>query len=169
MWNWLTASLQAITERKLEPEVHKVLQDVIDVVNDMEARPISSSIFTILCWLSHGNVLSNNDELCIFLSQSNKCYVFADLLLRQVAVSSILPSRYFTNSNTNKKTMCPFHPIKEMLWCWESNCFLKEICAMEHFESECLEMFPCLCAFVARKDVNVPPVSHPHHLSYLYL
>ncbi|CAM5136722.1 unnamed protein product [Natator depressus] len=91
---------QAIAAKKLEPEVHKVLQDVIDVVNFIKTRPLNSRIFTILCnetgsdhenllyhtevhWLSCGNVLKRvvelKDELCIFLLQKDKCSKFADL------------------------------------------------------------------------------------------
>ncbi|CAM4541743.1 unnamed protein product [Lepidochelys olivacea] len=72
---------QAIAAKKLEPEVHKVLQDVIDVVNFIKTRPLNSRIFIILCnetgsdhenllyhtdyhWLSCGNVCKQcQDEL----------------------------------------------------------------------------------------------------------
>ncbi|KAG6934017.1 zinc finger BED-type containing 5 [Chelydra serpentina] len=91
---------QAIAAKKMEPEVHKVLQDVIDVVNFIKARPLNSRIFTILCneirsdhenllyhtevrWLSRGKVLHKvvklKDELCIFLLPNDKCSKFNDL------------------------------------------------------------------------------------------
>lgn len=34
---------------KVEPEVHKVLQDVINVFNYMKIKPLNSRIFTIIC------------------------------------------------------------------------------------------------------------------------
>lgn len=34
---------------KLEPEVHKVLQDVINVFNYMKIKPLNSRFFTIIC------------------------------------------------------------------------------------------------------------------------
>ncbi|CAM5121921.1 unnamed protein product [Eretmochelys imbricata] len=71
-----TMHRQAIAAKKLEPEVHKLLQDVIDVVNFIKTRPLNSRIFTILCnemesdhenllyhtevrWLSRGKVLKS--------------------------------------------------------------------------------------------------------------
>lgn len=65
---------QAIAAKKWEPDMHKVLQDVINVVNFVKTRLRNSRIFTVLpnemgsdhknplyhtdiCWLSHGNGL----------------------------------------------------------------------------------------------------------------
>ena len=40
---------QAIAAKMLEPEVHKVLHDAINVVKFIKPRPVNSRIFTILC------------------------------------------------------------------------------------------------------------------------
>lgn len=57
---------QAIAAKKLEPGVHKVLQDDISVVNFIKTSPSNSSIFTRLCkemGCDHENLL-HHAEVC---------------------------------------------------------------------------------------------------------
>uniref|UniRef100_K7F2Y8 DUF4371 domain-containing protein n=1 Tax=Pelodiscus sinensis TaxID=13735 RepID=K7F2Y8_PELSI len=163
---------QAIAAKKLEPEVHKVLQDVIDVVNFIKTRPLNSRIFTILCnemgsdhenllyhtevcWLSSGKVLNRvvelKDALRIFLLQKDKCSKFADLFCDDKWISVVCYlADIFEKINTlnlflqGKGDVLTRSEKKLVLW-------------KEHFENGCLERFPSLCDFVAENRVSVSP------------
>lgn len=161
---------QAIAAKKLEPEVHKVLQDVIDVVNFIKTRPLNSRIFTILCnemgsdhenilyhtevrWLSCGKVLKRvvelKDELHIFLLQKDKCSKFADLFCDDKWLSVVCYlADIFEKINTLNLSLQGKGDVLTMSE--KVTAFQKKLVLWkEHFENGCLEIFPSLCDFVA--------------------
>uniref|UniRef100_K7FR34 DUF4371 domain-containing protein n=1 Tax=Pelodiscus sinensis TaxID=13735 RepID=K7FR34_PELSI len=164
---------QAIAAKKMEPEVHKVLQDVIDVVNFIKTRPLNSRIFTILCnemgsdhenllyhtevcWLSRGKVLKRGvklkDELRIFLLQKDKCSKFADLFCDDKWLSADI----FAIINTLNLSLQGKGDILTMSE--KVTAFQKKLVLWrKHFENRCLERFPSLCDFVAENYVSVSP------------
>jgi hypothetical protein len=71
---------EALASRDLEPELHSVLQEAVEVVNFVKAHPLNSRLFAVLCeemradhkslllhsevrWLSRGKVLKRLVEL----------------------------------------------------------------------------------------------------------
>ncbi|CAM5073328.1 unnamed protein product [Natator depressus] len=174
---------QATAVKKLEPEVHKVVQDVIDLVNFIKTRPLNSKIFTILCnkmrsdhenllyhtevrWLSHGEVLKRvvklKDELRIFLLQKDKCSKFADLFCddKWLSVVCYLADIFEINTlNLSLQGKSDILTMSEKVTTFRK----KLVLWREQFENGCLEMFPSLCDFVAENDVSVSPI-----LSYLH-
>lgn len=167
---------QAIAAKKLEPEIHRVLQDVISVVNFIKRRPLNSRIFTILCnemgsshenllyhtevrWLSRGKVLKRvvelKDELRIFLLDKDKCLNFASLfsddkwLLIVCYLADIFEKVNMLNLSLQGKGNI-------LTMSEKVTAFRKKIVMWrENFEKGCLEMFPSLCDFVSENDVNV--------------
>ncbi|CAM5151165.1 unnamed protein product [Natator depressus] len=153
---------QAIAAKKLEPEVHKVLQDVIDVVNFIKTRPLDSRIFTILCnemgsdhenllyhtevrWLSRGKVLKRvvelKDELLIFLLQKDKCSKFADLFCddKSLSVVCYLADIFekINALNLSLQGKGDVLTMREKVTAFQKKLMLWR----EHFENGCLEMF----------------------------
>lgn len=170
---------QAIAAKKLEPEIHRVLQDVISVVNFVKTRPLNSRIFSIICnemgsshenllyhteirWLSRGKVLKRvvelKDELRIFLLDKDKSSQFACFfsddkwLLIVCYLADIFEKVNILNLSLQGKG--------DILTMSEKvTAFQKKIMMWRgNLEKGSLEMFPSLCDFASENEVNVEQI-----------
>ena len=116
---------EALVSRSLVPELQKVLDEMIKIVNYIKSRPLRSRLFSILCsamesshtqlllhtevrWLSRGWVLSRfyelREELCLFLISEES--ELADLISNEIWCNKVaFLADVFQALNTLNKNM----------------------------------------------------------------
>lgn len=178
---------QAIATKKLEPQIHQVLQDVISVVNFIKSKPLKNRIFGILCnemgsnyetllyhtevrWLSRGKVLRRvielKDELTFFFLEKEKSSKFADLFRNENWLMLVCYlADIFEKVNCLNLSLQGHRDVLTMSE--KITAFRKKLLLWrENFENGSLEMFPTLSEFIAENEIDL---SSQHDLILVHL